>query len=102
MTETKATFRDYDIIRHPVLTEKSTMLLESANSYVFVVDKRANKKDIKEAVEKIFEVEVESVNTINVHGKIKFFRGIKGRRADFKKAIIKVKQGNKIDLGVGV
>ena len=94
--------RDYDIIRYPHLTEKSTMILENSNAYVFVVDKSASKHDIKNAVERIFNVKVLSVNTIVIKGKNKQVRGIPGRRSDFKKAIVKLENGNKIDLGVGV
>ncbi|MDR0942130.1 MAG: 50S ribosomal protein L23 [Holosporales bacterium] len=103
MSETvKATFRDYDIIRHPLMTEKSTMILEKANAYVFVVDKFATKPEIKNAVERVFGVKVFSVNTILNKGKNKVFRGRRGRRSDFKKAIVRLAEGNKIDLGVGV
>lgn len=98
----KATSRDYDIIRHPLMTEKSTMILEKANAYVFVVDKTATKIEIKRAVERIFDVKVIGVNTILNKGKNKIFRGKSGKRADFKKAIVRLESGNKIELGVGV
>lgn len=101
-TVAKATFRDYDIIRHPVLTEKSTKLLEEANAYVFVVHKSATKPEIKDAIERVFGVKVVSVNTMVNKGKTKVFKGRTGYRADFKKAIIKLEANNKIDLGVGV
>lgn len=103
MTEkVKATFRDYDIIRHPVMTEKSTKILETSNAYVFVVDVSATKGQIKDAIERVFDVKVKAVNTIVMKGKRKVFRGKPGRRADYKKAIIQLDSGNKIDLGVGV
>lgn len=98
----KATERDYDVIRYPLMTEKSTMILEKANGYVFVVEKTATKSDIKNAIERIFSVKVLSVNTIVNKGKNKFVRGIPGRRSDFKKAIVKLESGNKIELSVGV
>jgi len=98
----KATAKDYDIIKYPLMTEKSTMVLEKANGYVFVVKKTATKFDIKNAVEKIFNVKVLSVNTIINKGKNKLFRGIPGKRSDFKKAIVRLESGNKIELGVGV
>jgi large subunit ribosomal protein L23 len=98
----KATFRDYDIIRHPVMTEKSTMILEKSNAYVFVVDKSATKPEIKETIERIFNVKVVSVNTIVMMGKRKVFKGRIGRRAGFKKAIVRLETGNKIELGIGV
>ncbi|MDR1390821.1 MAG: 50S ribosomal protein L23 [Holosporales bacterium] len=97
----KPTFRDYDIIRYPLMTEKSTMILEKANAYVFVVDKTSNKTEIKEAVERVFEVKVVSVNTIVSKGKNKIFKGRRGKRGDFKKAIVRLKFGDKIELGVG-
>ena len=98
----KATFRDYDIIRHPVMTEKSTKILETSNAYVFVVDISATKGEIKNAIERVFGVKVVSVNTLINKGKTKTFKGRLGRRADFKKAIVRLESGNKIDLGVGV
>ena len=94
--------KDYDVLRHPVMTEKSTMILEKAGSYVFVVDINATKTDVKKAVERIFGVKVAKVNTIVNKGKIKGFRGRYGKRADFKKAIVRLEAGNKIELGVGV
>ena len=97
-----ATSRDYDIIRRPVMTEKSTMVLEKSNAYVFVVDKSATKADVKGAVERVFDVKVDSVNTCICKGKRKVFRGRLGKRSDFKKAVVKLKDGNKIELGVGV
>ena len=94
--------RDYDILRYPILTEKSTMILEKSNSYVFVVDMNATKQDVKNAVERIFGVKVEKVNTIVSKGKAKGFRGRYGKRVDVKKAIVKLGAGDKIELGVGV
>lgn len=94
--------RDYDILRYPILTEKSTMILEKSNSYVFVVDMNATKQDVKNAVERIFGVKVEKVNTIVSKGKAKGFRGRYGKRVDVKKAIVKLGVGDKIELGVGV
>ena len=98
----KATFRDYDIIRHPVMTEKATNLLEKSNAYVFVVDISATKIEIKGAIERVFGVKVKAVNTIVMKGKRKLFRGKPGKRADYKKAMVQLDSGNKIDLGVGV
>jgi large subunit ribosomal protein L23 len=98
----QATLKDYDVVRYPVVTEKSTMLLEKANAYVFVVDKHAAKPDIKGAVERIFNVKVLSVNTILNKGKRRVFRGRRGKRADFKKAIVKLVAGNVIELSAGV
>lgn len=98
----KITAKDFDIIKYPLMTEKSTMILEKSNGYVFIVEKTATKSDIKSAVEKIFNVKVLSVNTIVNKGKNKAFRGIPGKRSDFKKAIVRLESGNKIELGVGV
>ncbi len=103
MTETiKAKFKDYDIIRYPLITEKSTKLLEISNSYVFIVDKSASKPEIKNAVERVFGAKVLSVNTMVNKGKNKVFKGKPGKRSDFKKAIVKLDTNSKIDLGVGV
>ena len=88
----------YDIIKKPILTEKGTQLTEKGNKYLFVTDSAANKFEIKDAVEKIFNVNVTKVNTVNVAGKVKNMRGVKGRSADYKKAIVTLKQGEKIDL----
>jgi large subunit ribosomal protein L23 len=96
------TSKNYDIVRYPVMTEKSTMILEKVNAYVFAVDKHATKPEIKKAIEGIFDVKVVSVNTILNKGKRKVFRGHLGRRADLKKAIVRLASGNKIELGVGV
>ncbi len=100
--KTKATFREYDIIRYPLMSEKSTKVLETSNAYVFVVDITATKTEIKSAIEKIFGVKVVSVNTSINKGKNKVFRGKPGRRSDFKKAVVRVQAGDKIELGVGV
>lgn len=98
----KATFRDYDIVRYPLMTEKSTKLLGDSNAYVFIVDKNAAKPEIKCAIERIFGVKVIAVNTMINKGKNKYFRGKPGRRSDFKKAIVRLEGNSKIDLGVGV
>ena len=94
--------KDYDILRYPVLTEKSTKTLETSNAYVFVVDINATKQDVKNAVERIFGVKVDKVNTVVSKGKTKGFRGRYGKRADIKKAIVRLNAGDKIELGVGV
>ena len=94
--------KDYDILRYPVLTEKSTQNLEKANAYVFVVDINATKHDVKNAVERVFGVKVAKVNTIVRKGKVRGFRGKYGRKADIKREIVKLNAGDKIELGVGV
>ncbi len=91
----------YDVLLSPVITEKSTVISE-LNKMTFRVNTMATKKQIKEAVESLFKVEVLSVNTLNVKGKTKRFRGRPGRRSDVKKAIVTIKEGQTIDLTAGV
>lgn len=91
----------YDVLQRPVVTEKSTMALEH-NKVVFRVAQNATKERIKQAVEGLFGVTVTSVNTINIQGKNKRFRGHAGKRSDIKKAIVTLKQGDSIDLAAGV
>lgn len=92
----------FDIIRYPVNTEASNKAMSENNSYTFIVDKKASKNDIKQAIENVFDVKVVDVNTMIRKGKQKVFRGKLGRRADTKRAIVKLATGNKIDLGTGV
>ena len=85
-----------DIIKKPVVnTEKARILMEN-NEYVFIVDKRANKIQIREAVEKLFNVKVESVNTLNIKPKAKRFRMSIYKTSAIKKAIVKLRAGEKI------
>lgn len=91
----------YDVIRAPVITEKATSLSEQ-NKFMFKVAVDADKKSIKEAVEKLFNVKVTTVNTINVRGKVKRFRGHIGQRSAYKKAIVTLKDGESIDMMGGV
>ena len=88
----------YDIIHTASLTEKSTMMSEKQNKYVFRVSPRANKIQIKQAIERLFQKQVVDVNTCNYSGKEKRVRGPLGRRAHWKKAIVTLKEGEKIDL----
>lgn len=90
-----------DIILRPVVTEKSMALMEE-NKYTFIVDPRANKTEIKKAVEALFKVKVEKVNTMRVKGKTKRVRNIIGKEPDYKKAIVKLKKGDRIELFEGV
>src|SRR5262245_55826216 len=87
----------YDIILAPVITEKSSMASES-NQVVFKVRRDATKPEIKAAVEQLFKVKVLSVNTILRKGKTKTFRGMRGKQQDVKKAIVKLAEGDKIDV----
>lgn len=91
----------FDIIRNPVVTEKST-LGSQHGQMTFLVPKCATKTDIKAAVETVFEVKVTGVNTLISKGKTKRFRGAKGFRSDQKKAIVTLAEGETIDLGTGV
>jgi len=86
------------IIKMPLVSEKSTNLRSDQNKYVFRVDKRANKHEIKKAVEGLFGVEVEDVTTMLMHGKPKRLGRFEGRRPDWKKAIVKIKKGQTIEL----
>jgi large subunit ribosomal protein L23 len=91
----------YDVVRAPVVTEKSTLLGEQ-NKYVFTVAPSATKTQVRQAVEKIFGTSVEKVNMICTKGKTKRFRGVKGRRSDVKKAIVTLAEGKSIDMAAGV
>ena len=91
----------YEIIRNPLVSEKGTFVSQF-NFYVFKVAKSSTKIEIKQAVEKLFNVKVISVNTLNQNGKVKRFRNIKGKRSDFKKAFVKLAEGNTIDTTVEV
>ena len=93
--------RHYDTIVSPVITEKATMLSEQ-NKVVFRVAKDATKPQIAEAIENLFKVSVVKVNTLNVKGKTKRFRGIMGRRSDVKKAIVTLAEGQSIDITTGL
>ena len=93
--------RHYDIILSPVITEKATMASEHSK-VVFKVAKHATKPQIKEAVEKLFDVKVKSVNTLTRRGKVKLFRGIAGQKSDIKRAIVTLEEGHTIDLTTGL
>ncbi len=95
------TARHYDTILAPVITEKATLLSEQ-NKVVFRVAGDATKDEIASAVETLFKVNVTKVNTLNVKGKTKRFRGIMGRRSDVKKAIVTLADGQSIDITTGL
>jgi large subunit ribosomal protein L23 len=84
----------YQIIKGPLITEKSTAQKETASQYAFVVDPRANKVEIKEAVERLFKVKVAEVHTQNVAGKVKRVRQHLTRRSHWKKAVVTLKEGS--------
>ncbi len=90
--------RLYKILLSPRMTEKTTMIAESSNQYVFRVTGDSNKTEIKKAVEKLFEVNVESVRIVNVKGKSKSFKLRAGKRSDWKKAYVRVQEGQVIDV----
>ncbi|WP_071676076.1 50S ribosomal protein L23 [Nioella nitratireducens] len=91
----------YDVIRKPIITEKSTMASENG-AVVFEVAIDANKPQIKEAVENLFGVKVKAVNTTITKGKTKRFRGQLGKRKDVKKAYVTLEEGNTIDVSTGL
>lgn len=93
--------KHYDIIKSPVITEKATLGAEN-NTYTFKVAIDASKPEIRAAVEGIFDVKVKSVNTLRQEGKLKRFRGIQGRRAEYKKAMVTLAEGSSIDVTSGV
>ena len=87
----------YDVILSPVITEKASAVSEF-NQVVFKVRRDATKPEIKAAIEELFKVKVLSVNTLTRKGKTKNFRGIKGKQQDVKKAIVRLAEGDKIDV----
>ncbi len=85
------------ILKRPLITEKISALTDNLRQYAFEVDKDANKIEIKQAVEKRFEVEVLKVRTMNIRGKMKTLGRFTGRRASWKKAIVTLKEGQTIE-----
>ncbi len=92
----------YHVLKRPLITEKSNLIKEELNQIAFEVDRRANKIEIKEAVKKIFNVHVVKVRTFNMLGKKKRLGRSEGKRADWKKAIVTLKEGERIDFFEGV
>jgi large subunit ribosomal protein L23 len=93
--------RHYDVILSPVITEKATTASEH-NKVVFKVAKTATKPQIKEAVEKLFDVKVKSVNTLVRKGKLKMSRGSRGIQSDIKRAVVTLEEGHRIDVTTGL
>jgi large subunit ribosomal protein L23 len=91
----------YDIVRAPVITEKATIVSEH-NQVIFRVPLTADKREVKAAVEGLFNVNVIAVNTIRVMGKLKRVRGRPGRRSDYKKAVVTLREGQRIDVTTGI
>jgi large subunit ribosomal protein L23 len=100
-SEKSIVFKDYDILRYPVVTEKSTTMGEYGQ-YFFIVDQKVTKGEVKAAVERVFDVKVKSVNTMIRKGKLKAFRGRLGLRSDVKKAMVSLEQGYSITFVSGV
>ena len=92
----------HQVILRPVISEKSYNLIESEGQYTFEVDRRANKNQIKRAVESAFDVRVRKVNTVNVRSKPKRQGLTRGRTATWKKAVVKLVEGDRIELFEGV
>jgi large subunit ribosomal protein L23 len=93
--------RHYDVIVAPVITEKATLASEQ-NQVIFWVAPHATKPQIKEAVEKLFDVKVKHVNTLVRKGKVRNFRGRRGVLSDVKKAIVTLEEGHRIDVTTGL
>ncbi len=91
----------YSIIQKPLMTEKSTNL-NQYNQYSFVVSKKSNSNEIKQAIEKIFNVKVIKINTSIIKGKLKSFKGSLGYKNDIKKAIVTLSEGNTIDTSLEI
>jgi large subunit ribosomal protein L23 len=89
----------YTIIKQPIVTEKSTISTERANAYTFLVDMHANKIEIKQAIEKIFKVKVEKVRTQVRKGKPRRVRFKMGYQPDWKRAVVTLAEGQKIEMG---
>ena len=88
----------FQIIRAPLITEKGTLVSERSNQVVFKVDRRANKVEIRRAVEAMFKVKVAEVRTVNVLGKVRRVKKSVGRRPDWKKAYVTLAEGQRIDF----
>jgi len=93
----KETAESYDIIKSMLRTEKGTILLPY-NKYFFMVSKKANKMQIKKAIEDIYSVKVKDVNTVNMRGKMRRVRYEQGKRPNWKKAIVTLKEGSTIEV----
>jgi len=92
----------YDVIKRPVVSEKTSTQKEASNQVTFEVDRRANRVQIRKAVEEIFKVHVTGVRTMQVKGKVKQRGRIVGKRRDWKKAVVTLVAGERIDFFEGV
>lgn len=93
---------DGHILKSPIITEKTTIAREAGNVVSFVVDRNANKCEIKRSVEAVFKVKVDSVRTVNVAGKRKRSRAVMGKRSNWKKAYVALRTGESIEIFEGV
>ena len=91
----------YDIIKRPLITEKTSIQKEAANQLTFEVDRKANRVEIRRAIEKIFNVKVETVRTMQISGKVKRRGRTLGKRRDWKKAVVRLRPGERIDFFEG-
>ena len=92
---------EYDIVLRPIITEKSSLLKDNANQYVFEVQRNANKIEIRKAIEKLFKVKVLSVQVSMMDGKVRKVGRFSGKKPDWKKAVIKVSPKDKITIFEG-
>ena len=99
--ENKVLLKHYDVLAAPHVTEKATALTEH-NQYVFLIAPAVTKQDVKASVESLYKVNVLSVNTIKIEGKTKRFKGRIGKKNDVRKAIVRISEGQSIDMSVGV
>jgi large subunit ribosomal protein L23 len=88
----------YEVIRRPIISEKSTALAEVAGKYAFEVAMQANKQEIREAVQNLFNVQVRDVRTMVMHGKVKRGARFETKQANWKKALVTLSEGQKIDF----
>jgi large subunit ribosomal protein L23 len=91
----------YEIIKRPLITEKTSIQKETANQLSFEVDRKANRVEIRRAIEKIFNVRVDAVRTMQITGKVKRRGRTLGKRRDWKKAVVRLKPGERIDFFEG-
>jgi large subunit ribosomal protein L23 len=92
----------YEVIKRPLITEKTSIQKEDYNQVSFEVDRRANRVEIRRAIETIFNVRVAEVRTMQIKGKVKQRGRIRGKRRDWKKAIVRLMPGERIDFFEGV
>lgn len=88
----------YDLIEKPLVTEKATVLQDIRNQFTFRVHDDANKREIRKAIETLFGVKVEKVNVLNMAGKLRKFRGVPARTPGWRKAIVTLREGDKIEF----